>query len=516
MSSLEAKKNEMCQIIQKQLDDGKLDKSVRKIIVGDDGVKKQIVVQITDPREYLRYLIDRMKKVKGEFYNEEYYLNSIMKDNLHIDQENEMKPPREVNDVEIQNLTDSMDGINVKGKVLEHEIKIVTKNDKTWHIAKIQIGNSQGVAEINSLFYDQKYDEIFERMRNDTLKGETIYVMNAYTKTNKYSTFPFVINVKREGNIQIIEDDNEKITDDFGFTSIKDINDKTPIVNLRGKIQQIYESRTNKWTNPDTQQEITFVSQTFVLMNTDGASINVNVGNNLADNLPEAGTEIEIQFGKVIKDNYRVEKGYQNPYVIKVINPNQIKVLGTSSDEYPESVSLVTKNADMYDAKLIPISFNAMLFDLKWEKWDMDLRTNIPKKPYYLSCNTDGCRKKVTELDGVYMCSKHDVVTDTVKKRFMCNGTITDFTNEFQVLISGDHLENIFGMTEEQLLEEYESMEHYVFFSYINNKLTLDGNIFHVKGILKTDEWGTKFQISSIEKTSSDNFVKEEFAKISL
>lgn len=516
--SLEEQKEELLPIIAEKIEQNILPKFIRRKVEDEDGRKHTEQVPLTDPREYLEHLIEKKKIIKGNIYSDEYYLNAVKKEDLQMTESEDKVAPQPMEDLKINQLKSGIDNFCVKGRVVKFNVRSTDTSRGPTRIATIHIADETGNWEVNPIWYDSSRDEIFEAIDNNEIVGRTIYLENVRTtsgseQSDKYSPFPFIISPRRQSVLRFID---EEVEGDIQITKISDLGENTPCATVVGKLYKVFDEQTRNWTSPKGKNVI-FRSQDAILMGESGSTITLKTKSKAAGHLPEEGSFVMIQFAKVVKDNYRVENNYPNPFVIEVYNKSQIKEVELDEEEaasYPEKAGFKGVERDLYEADLNRVTIMATLSDLRWEKWDDESSSMVPRKPYYIACNVDGCRKKVDEVEGVYSCPKHQVDADNVKKRFMCNVIVRDYTNEFKALISGDLIEKIFGRTEEMLIEDYDAMEHDGFFSLLNDQISLDGNLFLIKGNIQINSYGVQFNINDAERMDYEEAVDRELAKI--
>lgn len=523
LEDVEKLKEKILQVIKEKLEDGTLDKNVVKTIRDENGRLRRSRVVITDPNEYFEYLIERKRLITNDIYSDEYLLKLILRDDLKVRERFERRAPTDINEVKIGDLDEGSSEFSIKGKILDYTIRTVhlKRDNRAIRVMSVYIADDTGNIELGPLWEGDNTEEIFRLADDNNLRGKTISVSEAYINTkNKYSPFPFTISPTRDASISVSD---EEIEGDIDLKPISEINENVSVASFEGKIHKTFDLSVKNWESDDGKT-ITFKSKNFIVIDKNGNSKVVRARQDSADHVPNEGDVVRIKYGKVIKDAWRVDRGYSDPIVIEVFHPFQIERIEGNAEDYPERIGMKITESDLFDAGLGTIKFIGMITNFTFQKWNENEKKMEYKPPYYLSCGVDGCKKKVTEIDGKYICSDGHIPTEeTIKKRFICNAIVSDFTSEFKTLISGEIAEKILGKSEEALIEEAESMELDQFFDYINSwnvsisdedEEVFTTPIFLITGSVSVDEWGARFNIRDVERISAEEGAEMERQKL--
>lgn len=380
--------------------------------------------------------------------------------------------------------------------------------------------------QIRATMFNDSADKFFPVLQEG--KVYTFTRGNLKPANKKYSKLPhdFEIHLNRDAEINFYGEDSNIKEQHYEFKKLQQIQDMPveTIVDVCGVVSEIQP--LSQIVSSRTQKELT--KRTITICDDSGASIHVTLWNDKAEELDEKtcgeGAILALKslrvgdfsgrsLGTTFSSNYQV-----NPNIPETKHLQEWYRRGGASDVVALSVggpgggsSRRISLCQIKDEKL-GMNDKPDYFEIRstliFFKQDMD------RPPWYTACPTQGCNKKVTELDNEWRCEKCDRTHPTRKLRYILTTLVADYSGSQWLTAFNDEAEKILYKTAEELkgLIDLNNEEE---FKRVFNEANFKQYIFSCRAKVDTsgEEIRTRVTISRVKVvdplTESKNMLKE-------
>lgn len=497
--------------------DGKFDWKV-KVYVREGTKQVPKYKDVTDATEYFDYWYNRLKASMPRL-NEYGILTMMAKDprvGISLYEYAVSVPDNEI--MTIDSITNGMTNITIKAQVMastyQNGISAGKGNayEKLWMLLQDKTGKVSCTIFKNA--EREMFDPFFIAYHNQTLNGKAVMITKGAfgSKDPRYKPS---LSIPTGGAITIIDETLDIRSEVIAITDLNEaMNDKN--ITIEGKISNIVPMTLKTGTRKGI----------FIISGKNGEMIAGQCWKDTVDEIPPEGTIVQASGLLVWRDEYRSSLGY-DPKLLTVFGGGFNVVTDADPAAYPDVVaqssgriinSLIdAKDGDTFEGY-------GYLYGFKSTQYDLILEGQVPKPIYYLECtrNHEGLQRppRVSEReDGTLKCWKcgPDViipVTET-NHRLQFNATMSDGFVPLPTTIFGETVVEMFGLTEAELLAEYDQVGHDAFFNARND--IVPSCVFKIKGRVSVKAFGpigVQFNLISVKRCDIEEAINFELGKL--